>query len=176
MARPCKCRWIGRGPDVTAFKPCGVPGWTLDTVELGLDELEAIRLADLEGLYQEEAAERMGVSRPTFGRLVESGRRKVAEALLGPKMLMFKGGVVMIQGMRTFACADCGGSFQMARGAGRPGKCPSCDGKHFHRIDDERGGRRAGGGAGRGRCCRHRGAARGTQGSARASSEQETGE
>lgn len=160
MARPCKRRWIQAGPGVTAFKPCGTPGRTLETVEVGLDELEAIRLADLEGLYQEEAAKRMGVSRPTFGRLVESGRRKVAEALLGPKMLLFKGGVVMVQGMRTFACAGCGWSFQVARGAGRPDKCPSCDGTNLHRIEDERGGRHGGIGAGRGRCSRRRGTRR----------------
>jgi predicted DNA-binding protein (UPF0251 family)/DNA-directed RNA polymerase subunit RPC12/RpoP len=160
MARPCKCRWIGTDFEVTAFKPCGVPGRTLDVVELQLDELEAVRLADLEGLYQEAAAGRMGVSRPTFGRLIESARHKIASALLGSKMLVFKGGAVMARDMRTFSCADCGASFQVAYGAQRPAECPSCRGKNFCRAEGERGGRWRGRGAGRGRCCRNRHRAR----------------
>lgn len=59
----------------------------LERIELGLDELEAMRLADLEGHYQEEAAAVMGVSRPTFGRIIEAARRKVADALLNGKAL-----------------------------------------------------------------------------------------
>jgi predicted DNA-binding protein (UPF0251 family) len=61
-------------------------------VILGLDELEAIRLADLECLYQQAAARRMGVSRQTFGRIVESGRRKVAEAIVERKCLRIEEG------------------------------------------------------------------------------------
>ena len=91
MPRPCKCRLIGQQPPVSAFKPVGVPGMQLEAVELGLDELEALRLADLEGLYHDAAAERMGVSRPTFGRLIARARHKVACALLESKMLVFKG-------------------------------------------------------------------------------------
>ena len=54
---------------------------------MGLDEFEAIRLADLEGLYQEQAADRMGISRATFGRILESAHRKVAEVLAGGRCL-----------------------------------------------------------------------------------------
>ena len=142
---------------MTAFKPCGVPGRLLEAVELRLDELEAVRLADLDGLYQDAAAERMGVSRATFGRLVESGRHKIASALLGGKMLMFKGGPVMLRDMRTFRCADCGAQFQVAFGAARPAGCPSCQSKNFHREEEEeRGGHRGRGRGGRGCCRRHR--------------------
>lgn len=59
----------------------------LDEVELTLDELEAIRLADYQGLYHEEAAGRMNISRPTFGRILEEARRKVATALMEGKAL-----------------------------------------------------------------------------------------
>ena len=156
MARPCKCRWVGAEPEVTAFKPCGVPGRDLEVVELQIDELEAVRLADLEGLYQDAAAERMGVSRATFGRLIASARQKIASALLGSKMLIFKGGTVMMRNMRTFACADCGTSFQAAYGSGRPAECPSCHGRNFQRAEEERGGRWRGRGAGRGCCHRRR--------------------
>ena len=74
------------------FKPRGIPLSMLEVVQLTVDEFEAIRLADLEGLYQDQAAERMNVSRQTFGRIVESGRRKVAEALTGGKALRIDGG------------------------------------------------------------------------------------
>jgi len=62
-----------------------------------LDELEALRLADLEGLYQEQAAEKMGVSRPTFARILESARKKVAEALVKGKGLVIGGGPVKVE-------------------------------------------------------------------------------
>lgn len=94
MPRPHKCRLISNPPAVTAFKPAGVPASELDAVELRFDELEALRLADLEGLYHDAAAERMGVSRPTFGRLIQAARHKVATALLTGRMLMVQGGSV----------------------------------------------------------------------------------
>lgn len=156
MARPHKCRWVGAEPEVTAFKPCGVPGRDLEVVELQIDELEAVRLADMEGLYQDAAAEQMGVSRATFGRLIASAHHKIALALLGSKMLIFKGGTIMMRNMRTFACADCGTGFQVAHGTERPSECPSCHGKRFHRAEDERGGGFRGRGAGRGCCHRRR--------------------
>jgi predicted DNA-binding protein (UPF0251 family) len=77
----------------------------LESVSVTLDGLEAIRLADLEGLYQEEAARRMGVSRATFARILTQARRTVAEALVEGKALEFTGGEVM-------------------RGPGRPWPCP----------------------------------------------------
>ena len=59
-----------------------------------LDEFEAVRLADLEGLYQEQAAEEMGVSRPTFSRIVESAHKKIADALVHGKVIRIEGGTV----------------------------------------------------------------------------------
>jgi predicted DNA-binding protein (UPF0251 family) len=66
----------------------------LEEVVLALDEFEALRLADLEGLYQEQAAERMNVSRPTFGRILEAAHRKLADALVHGKALRIEGGPV----------------------------------------------------------------------------------
>jgi predicted DNA-binding protein (UPF0251 family) len=71
------------------FKPVGIPMGQLESLSVGLDELEAIRLADVEGLYQEEAARRMGVSRPTYARILNSARAKVGRALLEGKALIF---------------------------------------------------------------------------------------
>jgi len=154
VPRPCKCRWISVAPPAAAFKPIGVPGRTLEVIELTLDELEALRLADFEGLYQDAAADQMGVSRPTFGRLLERARHKVACALLHSRMLVFKGGPVMRANQRTFTCADCGADFQVPYGANRPGECPQCHSRNFHRAVAERGG--GGPDAGRGRCVRRR--------------------
>ena len=71
------------------FKPNGVPLRTLKQISLDQDELEALRLCDLEGLFQEQAGERMGVSRGTVQRLVSSARRKTAEALVSGAALVF---------------------------------------------------------------------------------------
>ena len=85
MARPKKCRSIACSPNASYFKPRGIPLVELEEVVLNMDELEAIRLADYEGLYHEEAASRMNVSRPTFGRILGEARGKVADAILGGK-------------------------------------------------------------------------------------------
>ena len=72
--RPPNCRSIGFDPAITVFKPRGVPAGGLITVELQLDELEAIRLADYQKLHHAVAGQKMGVSRATFGRILEQAR------------------------------------------------------------------------------------------------------
>jgi len=66
----------------------------LEEVNLALDELEAVRLADWEGLYQETAAKKMGISRQTFGNIINSAHRKIADVLLNARALKIEGGVV----------------------------------------------------------------------------------
>jgi uncharacterized protein len=117
------------------FKPAGVPVSTLTEVALSVDELEALRLADLEGLYQEQAATRMGVSRATFARIVEAARRKVAEVLVCGRALRIAGGPVAFVGERRFRCGACAHEWSMAFGAGRPEGCPSCAGHSIRRLD-----------------------------------------
>jgi uncharacterized protein len=94
MARPVKPRTVCCAPDVVYFKPRGVPLVDLEEVVLGLDETEALRLADLEGLSQLEVGQRMHVSRATVGRILESAHRKVADAIVRGKALRIEGGVV----------------------------------------------------------------------------------
>ena len=117
----------------------------LEEVELSLDELEALRLADLEGLYQEEAAARMGVSRPTFARIVEAARRKVASALVRGLALKIGGGTVAFVGQRSFRCGSCDHEWTLPFGTGRPPGCPSCSGRAFRRTDRGPGPGRAAG-------------------------------
>jgi predicted DNA-binding protein (UPF0251 family) len=68
----------------------------LQQTTLTVDELEAVRLADLQGLYQEQAAEKMNVSRQTFGRIIESAHKKIADALVNGKALLIQGGSVKL--------------------------------------------------------------------------------
>jgi uncharacterized protein len=152
MARPKNCRRVGALPGAVYFKPRGVRLVDLEEVALGVDEFEAIRLADLEGLYQEQAAEKMKVSRPTFGRVLASARRKVAEALVQGKALKIEGGEYEMNEMRSFSCLNCGHHWREPFGTGRPGECPACHGGNFQRSD---AGPRPGGG-----CCRRPGKGR----------------
>jgi uncharacterized protein len=94
VPRPFCPRRIAGRPGAPVFKPAGIPMRELEEVVMTLDEFEALRLADLEGLYQEQAAERMNVSRPTFGRVIDSAHRKLADALVHAKALRIEGGPV----------------------------------------------------------------------------------
>jgi hypothetical protein len=81
-------------PDKNYFKPRGIPTVDLEEIVLSLDEFEAIRLADYEQLYQEEAAAQMNISRQTFGRIIEAAHKKIADVLLNGKALKIEGGEV----------------------------------------------------------------------------------
>ncbi|MCX5852228.1 MAG: DUF134 domain-containing protein [Deltaproteobacteria bacterium] len=139
MARPKHCRRIASIPESNYFKPRGIPLHMLDEVILTVDEFEAIRLSDLEGLYQEQAAENMGISRQTFGRIIESAHKKVAESLVKGKALKIEGGVIEMASMRKFTCSDCRHSWEIPRGTGRPKDCPSCKNSTIHRAEDDKG-------------------------------------
>lgn len=131
--RPQHCRRVKDTPRVRCFKPQGVPGRSLAEVVVTVDELEAVRLADLEGLYQVEAAEKMNVSRQTFGRILDSAHRKVAEAIVSGKSIVFEGGVFMkseeIQGTEKeqCICPKCGYEAEHRPGIPcRSMKCHKC--------------------------------------------------
>lgn len=97
MSRPKYCRRIGCLPDNIYFKPKGIPASNLEEIVLSLDEYESIRLADFEGLYQEEAAQKMNVSRQTFGRIIDSAHKKIADIIVNGKALKIEGGVIASQ-------------------------------------------------------------------------------
>jgi uncharacterized protein len=106
MPRPPECRRIAKNPLISVFKPAGIPAREMEMIDLTLDEFEAIRLADLEGLYQEDAAEKMGISRPTFGRIIESAHRKVAQALVRGQALVIRGGNTHSAGQHCPRCQN----------------------------------------------------------------------
>ena len=145
MARPVQCRRVGLLPPCSVYKPAGIPVRFLEEVVLTVDEFEAIRLADLEGMYQEHAAIKMKVSRQTFGRIIESARKKIADALVAGKALRIEGGEFTMPRMRTFRCSKCDHTWQVPFGTGMPSECPACKEKDIHRDENERGSGRGGG-------------------------------
>jgi predicted DNA-binding protein (UPF0251 family)/predicted Fe-Mo cluster-binding NifX family protein len=98
MPRPAKCRMIDTLPEVTYFKPRGVPLRDLNEVYLTLEGFEAMRLADFEGLSHEQAAQSMGVSRQTFGRTLSQARNTVTKALVSGLALRIHGGNYAVTG------------------------------------------------------------------------------
>lgn len=94
MVRPKSSRKVEHHPETVYFKPQGIPLRKLEEECITVDELESLRLADVEGLYHEQAAQRMGVSRATFGRIVQAARRKIATALVVGKAIRVHGGSV----------------------------------------------------------------------------------
>jgi predicted DNA-binding protein (UPF0251 family) len=97
MPRPRKCRRVACEPGVTYFKPAGVPLRELSESEISIDELEAIKLVDFEEMEQIAASKRMEISQPTLHRLLRSGRKKVAQALIKGQAIKIRGGEYYIE-------------------------------------------------------------------------------
>jgi predicted DNA-binding protein (UPF0251 family) len=100
MPRPRKCRCIMHEPNTLYFKPRGIPMVSLTQVEITFDELEAVRLNDLEGHSQTEAAKTMNISQPTLNRTLMSARTKIADALVNGKALRIEGGTYKLIGKK----------------------------------------------------------------------------
>jgi uncharacterized protein len=88
MPRPCKRRRIRGRPHSAFFKPSGIPASELESIVLARDEFEAIRLKDFLGADQKACADQMGISQPTFHRLLISARKKLADAVVNGKAIM----------------------------------------------------------------------------------------
>jgi uncharacterized protein len=105
----------------------------LEEIHLKIDEREALRLADLEGLSQEESGRRMGVSRATFGRIVERARKIVADALINGKAIHVEGGNYEISSRKgLLECSKCGYEWHEKKSPEQSVKCPSCNTKDLH--------------------------------------------
>jgi len=127
MARLPKCCRVEFLPNVTYFKPVGIPLRVLDEIQLSVEEAEAIRLKDLEKLNQESGSRRMNISRPTFQRILTSGRQKIADALLNGKSINIKGGNFEIA-FNRFKCLN-GHEWEVpfeALNRTPPHLCPRC--------------------------------------------------
>jgi len=142
MPRPAKNRLVHSPPVFCDFKPCGTRGKDLGKIDLSIDEFEAIRLADLEGMDHEKAAESMNISRPTFSRLIEKARKKIAEFLLKGKHLKINGGNIHFK-KNLFRCNNCG---EISRKCMKEEytDCPKCKSTNVTNITLEMG---------HGKCC-----------------------
>lgn len=123
MSRPKHSRKISNPPIMLGFKPFGIPRRTLKEVTLLYDEYEAIRLMDYEGLHQEQAAERMNVSRPTLTRIYEQARKTIAQALVEGKMINIEGGKVQFD-REWFRCRRC---YKLIGGIENHIRCNDCN-------------------------------------------------
>jgi predicted DNA-binding protein (UPF0251 family) len=128
MPRPTKWRRVGSVPEITFFKPAGVPLHLLEEIRLSIEEAEAIRLKDMESLEQEECAQRMQISRPTFHRVLGAARKKLADALLNGKAIRIEGGNFEMA-MRRFRCRSDGYEWDVpfeTMVTEPPTACPTC--------------------------------------------------
>lgn len=124
MARPTKCRRVEFFPENTYFIPFGKRKCEVAEIILKVEELEALRLKDIEGLSQEECAERMRVSRQTFQNIIESARKKVTIALTQGHAILISGGDYT-SGLCRFKCLHCGKVYELNHERARL-TCPSC--------------------------------------------------
>lgn len=143
MVRPYKERRIQELPLITHYKPLGVPLRDIDEITLTYEEMEAIRLVDVEQLDMAAAAASMDVSRPTLHRVVNKARQKIATALWQGKALRIAGGNFRLahphgDTMRHFCCPDCGHNWALPHGTGRRGRdmcCPQCSSSRITRKE-----------------------------------------
>jgi predicted DNA-binding protein (UPF0251 family) len=127
-------------PPVTFFKPRGISLAQLELVTVGVDEFEALRLNDLEGLDQVKAAAEMEISQPTFHRVLQLAHSKIADALVNGKAVKIEGGNYKVrEGERLFKCYECQNEWQEPYGTGRPNECPKCQSTNIHRAPQDRG-------------------------------------
>jgi predicted DNA-binding protein (UPF0251 family) len=145
MPRPKNNRIVHQPPLYTEFKPLGVKGGVLEQISLSLDELEAFRLADNIGLTHAEAADEMEISRPTFTRLIEQARKKIAEFLIQGKLLTIDGGNIHFRN-NILRCQSCGHLLKTNINESLT-ECPAC---HSNQLINLAGG------FGHGRCCSFR--------------------
>ena len=130
MPRPLKLRCIEHIPRTGYFWPDNSLKEDLESVCLSLEEVESLRLKDLEGLEQEASAQRMRISRPTFHRILEMAHKKVADALVNGKAIQIEGGNFGLPQSR-FICNEDGHEWNVPfdiLANGDPISCPNCSG------------------------------------------------
>ncbi len=145
MPRPQDNRIVLEPPLFSEFKPLGVKGQDLEQIQLALDEFEAFRLADYIGLSHAEAADEMGISRPTFSRLIEKARKNIADFIIQGKLLTIEGGSVHFRN-NIIRCQSCGHMFRINI-SNTISECPACHSKQLINLA---------GGFGHGKCCQYK--------------------
>ncbi|MBN2668849.1 MAG: DUF134 domain-containing protein [Bacteroidales bacterium] len=142
MARSKNNRIVHEPPMFTDFKPRGFKKNDLPQIELSIDEFEAVRLADFKSQSHEEAAQMMNISRPTFSRLIETARHKIADFIINGKYLEIKGGAIHFKN-NLFRCQSCEQTFSVEIEK-IISRCPHCESNSIVNIA---------GSMGHGKCC-----------------------
>ncbi|MBE0527162.1 DUF134 domain-containing protein [Candidatus Thorarchaeota archaeon] len=115
MPRRKRHRLVTKEPPVSVYKPAGIPAMELEEILITIDEFEALRLADYEGLSQRDASTEMQISQPTFNRVLSSARNKVASGIVQGYVLRIEGGRYRLaDGSGILECIDCGASVDMS--------------------------------------------------------------
>lgn len=125
MPRRLRLRKVVEPPRFKGYKPYGINGRARDSVELHYEEYEALKLADYDLMNHKEAAEIMGVSRPTFARIYETARRKIAKALVETKNIRTVYGNAILD-KDWFICNKCHARFNVPDNMDS-NKCPACN-------------------------------------------------
>jgi len=124
MRGPYRKRRVDIPPRFKQFKPAGVPSRAIESITLTIDEYEGLRLADYLGMDHQQSADKMNISRPTFSRLIEKARNKVATAIIEGKALLIEGGNIDFA-IKFYQCARCGFILELPRDQ-VVSRCPQC--------------------------------------------------
>lgn len=125
MPRPVKWRRVQFVPKNTYFMPLNKKKCEIEEITLKIEELEAMRLKDIEKLNQEECAKKMRVSRQTFQNIIDKARQKVARALIEGKAIKIEGGNYTIN-ICNLKCLECGNVFEVNY-ENKTRQCPKCN-------------------------------------------------
>jgi predicted DNA-binding protein (UPF0251 family) len=149
MPRPVKWRRVSMLPQENYFAPGGRESCGQEEIILKVEELEAMRLKDIEGLNQEQCAERMNISRQTFQLIIDKARRKTATALVEGRAIRIKGGNYTVN-ICSYSCSNCGNQFNEPFEKERV-LCPRCTSEEVRCIGESSFCKKR---CGRNRCCR----------------------
>ena len=157
MGRPIKRRRVSQMPEVLEFQPVGAADPAILVNVLLIEELEALRLKDFEGLEQEACADQMQVSRPTFQRILMTARQKIADSLVHGKGIRIEGGT-FTRNVCPVHCLSCGKiwmeSIEILRQKKSNYHCPDCDSDRIVCAPDFEPGNLRRPGQGQGHGCR----------------------
>lgn len=131
MPRPRRFRKISKEPEIRCFKPEREDADSIEPIEILIDEFEAIRLRDYHDIQQKRSAEIMGVSQPTFHRILSSSRKKIAKALIDGNPLV----IVGEYHINNYKCDVCGFEWQHPRKEYK--KCPDCGSSNIRLVEEE---------------------------------------
>jgi predicted DNA-binding protein (UPF0251 family) len=131
--RPKRFRKLGKPPKLKGFKPMGVPLSMSESISIQYEEYEALRLADYEGFSHQQAAEKMGVSRPTFTRIYEKVRQKLARAFTEGRPMIIEGGDVEFD-KQWYRCEECNNVFHVPQD--QEPICTSCKSENVEHLNE----------------------------------------